>query len=113
MRLDQAQGMLHGNSLGGVWPRCAVWLVRLALEHALDALWERSRPELAECTRRSQLLALGVVVDIHIQQRTTELWNTLSRAAHHHHYELAPTVFELRGWLDDARTICSRLTDAT
>lgn len=110
VRLAQAERLLAGTALPGVWPRCAAWLIRLALEKELDALWARHSPQLIDCSRRSQLLALGVVADAQTQHHATELWNTLSRAAHHHHYELAPTAAELRGWLDGAALLCMRLS---
>lgn len=110
-RLEQAEKLLDSDSLGGVWPRCAVWLIRLAVEHEIDALWSRRSPAMTTCTRRSQLLALGLVIDTTLQHRATELWNTLSRAAHHHHYELAPTAAELRGWLADARSLAATLAE--
>jgi hypothetical protein len=38
------------------------------------------------------------MVDPDLGSRATELWHTLSRAAHHHAYELAPIGPELRAW---------------
>ncbi|GAA1256242.1 hypothetical protein GCM10009609_19240 [Pseudonocardia aurantiaca] len=111
VRLDQTEKLLDARSLRGTWPRWAVWLIRLAVEHELDALWARRSPEVVGCSRRAQLLALGVVLDSETQHRVAELWNTLSRAAHHHHYELAPTAAELRGWLDEARLLCAHLAN--
>jgi hypothetical protein len=112
-RLDLAEKLLGGGRLAGVWPRCAVWMIRLAIEHEIDAVWRRRRPELLACNRRSQLLALGVVLDDERRHRATALWTALSRAAHHHHYELAPTTAELRSWLRDARRICADLSAPT
>lgn len=109
LRLDRAGELLGGDTLSA-WPRCAVWLIRLAVEHEIDDVWRRRRPELLTCRRRSQLLALGVVLDHEVQHRATELWTTLSRAAHHHHYELAPTAAELRSWLSDADQLCADLS---
>jgi hypothetical protein len=86
-----------------------VWLIRLALENELDHLWARHCPAVTGCTRRSQLLALGVVVDVQTQYLVTELWTALSRAAHHHHYEFAPTAAELRSWLIEARALWSNI----
>jgi hypothetical protein len=110
-RLDLAEKLLDGRRLAGVWPRCAAWMIRLAVEHEIDAVWRRRRPEVLACTRRSQLLALGVVLDGEIQHRATALWTALSRAAHHHHYELAPTAAELRSWLREARRLCADLNE--
>jgi hypothetical protein len=117
-RLDYAQRLLDGDpddggSADGVWARSVVWLTRLAIERELDAFWARRSPTGMSHTRRSQLLALGVVVEGDTPYRVTELWNTLSRAAHHHHYELAPTAAELRGWLSEARLLCADLANLT
>jgi hypothetical protein len=106
-RLHHAERLL-GRS--GVWARCAVWLVRLALEHALDRLWRSCRPELARCSMRAQLLALGKFRSPEVTRRVTELWDALSWAAHHHPYELAPTSQEIRGWLAEARLLVAELT---
>ncbi|MGH4015687.1 MAG: hypothetical protein ACRDSL_17540 [Pseudonocardiaceae bacterium] len=95
-RLDYADALLTGSELAGLWPRCTTWLIRLALEHALNQLWAATHPAIADCTRRAQLLALGAVVDADTQHRVHESWTTLSRAGHHHHYELAPTAAELQ-----------------
>ncbi|WP_300011100.1 hypothetical protein [Pseudonocardia sp.] len=109
LRLEHAERLLDGPMLAGVWPRCAVWLIRLALEHSLDALWLARSPEVRRCSKRSQLLALGVVLDQATQYRVVQLWSALSRAGHHHHYDLAPTVAELRGWLAETSDIVTRL----
>ena len=112
LRLQYANSLVAGSALVGLWPRCTAWLIRLALEHALNDLWAASHPEIAGCPMRVQLLTLGVAVDAYTQHRISELWGTLSRAGHHHHYELSPTIAELRGWLIEARTLVTRLQKA-
>lgn len=99
-RLVVADQLLRNPDLveGGAWPRACTWLIRLALEHAVDDYWQRHRPEVAGASRRAQLLALARTVDADLGLRCTQLWHGLSRAAHHHAYELAPTSAELRGW---------------
>jgi len=49
--------------------------------------------------------------DADTQHRVCDLWNTLSRAGHHHQYELAPTETELRRWLNEARLLTAQLED--
>ncbi len=95
-----ADQLLHNPDLieDGAWPRACTWLIRLALEHALDDFWQRRRPEVVDVSRRAQLLALTRTVDADLGRRCTQLWHALSRAAHHHAYELSPTSAELRGW---------------
>lgn len=109
LRLEHAESLLRGRELADVWPRCAAWLIRLALEHALNGFWRARHPELVAASKRTQLLALAAVADGVVQQQATQLWSRLSRAGHHHHYELAPTASELRDWIDEVRTIAERL----
>jgi hypothetical protein len=63
--------------------------------------------------RRAQLLALTRTVDADIGHRGTELWHTLSRAAHHHAYELSPTGTELRSWHRAVRDVVHDLHPST
>jgi hypothetical protein len=85
-------------------------LVRLALERALDELWQAREPDLAGCSTRAQLLALARFLDEDIARRVALLWCTLSRAGQHHAYEVAPTAREIRGWLDEARALIAELS---
>jgi len=82
----------------GRWPRACAWLIRLALEGALDSYWEQVQPEAASCGMRAQLLLLPSYAGPDTARRARESWTGLARAAHHHPYELAPTAAELRGW---------------
>ncbi|GAA4832807.1 hypothetical protein GCM10023201_21030 [Actinomycetospora corticicola] len=80
--------------------RASVWLLRLAVEHALDDLWREHAPELVESSRRAQFLVLPKFLDAEDAWRVAELWNVLSRVAHHHAYELTPTRAEIANWRD-------------
>lgn len=80
------------------WPRACAWLIRLALEETLDQYWARELPEAALCGMRPQLLLLPAHAGTSIAERASDSWTGLSRAAHHHAYELAPTAAELRTW---------------
>ena len=93
-RLAVADRLLRAPALIGdtVWPKACTWLIRLALEHSLDKFWTTYRPEVAEANRRAQMLVLTRTVDDEIGHRCSELWHTLSNAAHHHAYELSPTA---------------------
>lgn len=95
-RLVVADQLLRDPELidEGVWPRACTWLIRLALEHAIDDYWKKHRPEVVEVSRRAQLLALSQTVDAELGRSSAQLWYALNRAAHHHAYELAPTVAE-------------------
>jgi hypothetical protein len=98
--LEQAARLLSHPTTDtrGRWPRACAWLIRLALEEALDQYWARVLPAAAACPMRPQLLLLPSYADTSIAERACEAWAGLSRAAHHHAYELAPTAAELRGW---------------
>jgi hypothetical protein len=93
----------------GAWPRTCTWLIRLALEHSLDDFWADRKPALVDVSRRAQLLTLTRTVDGALGHRATNLWHTLSRAAHHHAYELAPTGAELRSWHIDVHSLVGDL----
>jgi hypothetical protein len=81
----------------GLWPRASAWLLRLALEAALDQYWRAVAPSVAQCrSRRAQLLMLRRYAGAETAGRAAYLWWALSRAGHHHGYELAPTAGELR-----------------
>src|SRR4051794_7429898 len=53
LRLEYAEKLLgSAGAAMGCWPRCAAWLIRLALEHALNGLWARRYPELVDANKR-------------------------------------------------------------
>jgi hypothetical protein len=111
-RLNYAERILAGTTGVPNWPRCAIWLIRLALESALAQLWTLRCPELTTCSTRAQLLALEKFSDPDTTYRACELWHTLSRAAHHHHYELVPSTSEIREWLLEATEVLRQLEDS-
>jgi hypothetical protein len=98
--LDEADKLLVTSTAGtrARWPRACAWLIRLSLEKALDQYWARTVPEAALCPMRPQLLLLPSYAGAGIAERARDAWTGLSRAAHHHAYELAPTAAELRSW---------------
>lgn len=84
----------------GLWPRAAALLGRQALEMAVDDFWVARRIPLDSCPTRQQLICLREYLgDDDLAGRVHHAWNALSRACHHHPYELAPTVGELAGWV--------------
>lgn len=83
----------------GLWPRASALLARQALEAGLGMLWERQSLDLRACSMRTQLICLRTYLgDPDLAVRAGHAWAVLSRASHHHAYELAPTAGELRGW---------------
>ena len=84
----------------GLWPRAAALLARQALETALDDFWKSKKLEFSDhCGRRQQLICLREYMDPARAGEIAHAWSALSRACHHHPYELAPTVGELEGWM--------------
>ena len=85
----------------GIWPRATALLARQALESALDDLWRLRAPGVELCSARAQLLCLPFYLggDSVLAERVSYAWAGLSRACHHHPYELPPTSVELLGWL--------------
>ena len=84
----------------GLWPRAAALLTRQALEETLDAFWLSRNLPLGGVPTRPQLICLGHYLEDEAQVAAlTHAWNALSRACHHHAYEVAPTAEELSGWI--------------
>ncbi|MEV0895623.1 hypothetical protein [Actinoplanes sp. NPDC049802] len=80
----------------GTWPRACAWLLRLELESVLDRYWARVRPEIGQVqAQRPKLLMLAAYAGDEPARRAGYLWWALSRAGHHHRYELGLTVSEL------------------
>lgn len=82
----------------GRWPRVCAWLIRLALERALDDFWTKAQPCAIGCPMRAQLLLLPRYADDSIADQAREAWAGLARAGHLHLFDLAPTAGELRAW---------------
>ena len=100
--LSLARGMLGrmDPETAGLWPRASALLACRALEATLNRLWERRTLDLQGCSMRVQLICLRTYLgDAELAARAGHAWSALSRACHHHPYELAPTAAELRGWL--------------
>lgn len=104
--LDHADRMLTGDSR---WPRCSVWLGRTALERAVRQVWLTRHPGVEIHEMTTLLLAVSTIVDAATVRRVGALWDALSRAGHHHHYELTPTAVEIRTWLVEARALVTAL----
>jgi hypothetical protein len=85
----------------GLWPRAAALLGRQALEMSVDAYWAARKIPLDSCPTLQQLICLREYAgDREVVGRLHHAWNALSRACHHHPYELPPSAAELEGWLD-------------
>lgn len=84
----------------GLWPRAAALLTRQALERALDGWWAAQGTPLDGCSARAKLICLCARhEDPALAARVAHAWQALSRACHHHPYELPPTARELERWM--------------
>ena len=83
----------------GLWPRASALLARQALEAGMRQFWERRAIDLGSYPMQAQLICLRTYLgDAELAARTSHAWSALSRACHHHSYELAPTATELEAW---------------
>lgn len=90
--LDGATGPSSGNSA-----RLAAVIARQAVEALVD---DRLEAVDAECPGASMRSRLAILKSLDGEARTARIefvWNQLSACCHHHAYELAPTVGEVRG----------------
>jgi hypothetical protein len=110
--LGYAEQVLDGTvSLGVRGPRTAALLARRAFEDWLDevsgswltqVVWDRTP------TTSSKLVALGALQGMELGERAKRLWHSLSRAVHHHAYELQPSVAEVRQLVGHVRALDAR-----
>jgi hypothetical protein len=79
----------------------------------LNAFWTSACAPVADCrSRRAQLLLLPRYSNPDIGRSATHAWTALSRAGHHHSYELALTAKELRYLRDEVGTVVTGLRHA-
>ena len=110
--LSAAEALITTPECGtaGLWPRTAAVLGRQAIEGALRQYWGRREPGLKDCSSHAQFLCLVAYLSKRgLAQETSAAWSALSRACHHHPYELSPTAGELRAWLTTARTFAEEV----
>jgi hypothetical protein len=107
--LNYADEVLDGTiPLGPRTARTAALLARLALEDWLDeqsASWSAAgeRPP----TTNSKLVVLGRNRGTDVGERARRVWQSLSRAVHHHAYELQPSPAEVRHLVGQVRDLAA------
>jgi hypothetical protein len=109
--LDAADGLLAraDAATSGLWPRVSALLALRALEAAVGRLWERAGVPLGGCPMPTQLICLrAYVADAGLAADAGHAWSALSRASHHHPYELASTAGELGSWFAVVRSVVGR-----
>ena len=105
--LSQARDLLkHTEGLQGVWHRAAALLTRQVLEEAIDGVWDDYYSDMKNTNRYTQLACLKqlardnrIGVGSVISEDAHSAWMALSRACHHHEYDLVPTVPEIELWI--------------
>ncbi|MFY1653056.1 hypothetical protein ACN27J_19460 [Solwaraspora sp. WMMB762] len=81
----------------GAWPRACAGLLRHELEAAMDRYWARVCPAIGRIqVQRPKLPLLAHYAGPQLAGGASYLSWALSRAGHHHHYELGVTAAELR-----------------
>lgn len=105
--LDYAASVLEGSpNLGVRSARTAALLGRCAFEQWLDeqsAHWTAETVKFPSTT--SKLIVLSALKGDELGERAKRVWNGLSRACHHHAYELQPSPAEVRMLLASVRQL--------
>ncbi len=99
--LADARALLEApGALGASAPRSVALLSRIALEEALRSWLDRNAPGARAANFSVQLLCLQHYADDKaFARRVAWTWEALSRATHHHGYELPPLTVDLQRWL--------------
>ena len=105
--LTLAAAILDGTAAvpRGRAPRAAAAPARQALEEAVDARCAVVAPGLDRPSMRSRLILLRVLDDETIGQQAQVAWDGLSRACHHHAYELQPSALDVRELIRIVRSV--------
>lgn len=97
LTLRQAEQLLLGEIDTDVDnSRLAAFLARQALEDLIDQHCIALDAECHSATARSKLVVLRALGDQDVADSAAVAWDRLSTTCHHHAYELAPTVEEVR-----------------
>ncbi len=108
--LDAAR-LVAATCDGPYRPRAVALLARQALEGTLDDHWRARAPGVEDCTTRSQLICLPAYLgDTDLAEETSYTWWALSRACHHHPYDLAPNSQELASLMNSVERLVQRIT---
>lgn len=88
--------------------RAAAMLTRLALEDIAQAMCRSVGADLDRATMRSRLICIRILIGDEDADAAETGWIGLSRACHHHAYELTPTEVEVRHLVDVVGSLCDR-----
>ncbi len=91
---------LSDRKLGASRYLAASFLLRQALEEALECLWEANVPGLERCNGRVQMVSLPFFIDEDAARDVVYCWYRLSSACHHDVYDLPPTAAEFEHYVE-------------
>jgi hypothetical protein len=95
------------------WGRGSAVLARQAVELALEEFWDARAPDMREASGRGQFLAVRLYLNDETQAAEGHAtWSRLSRACHHHPYDLQPSRDEVVAWIDAAERFHAVLQSA-
>ena len=95
--LRNAERLLDGTVGGaGSSARLAAFLARQALEELVDERCRALGADVPDANMRSKLVIQRSLDTTERADAAAVAWNRLSNVCHHHAYELAPTVAEVR-----------------
>ena len=95
------------------WGRAAAVLARQAVELSLEEFWSQRSLPMRHASARGQFLALRLyVLDDRGRSEGHATWSLLSRACHHHPYDLQPSRDEVLGWIEAAERFHALLQSA-
>lgn len=109
--VEQARRLLEEPTPATVsgWSRAAALLARQALELQLREFWSVRLAGAERLNMRAQLNCARVYLDSEIAGELAYAWYALSRATHHHPYELDPTREELASLLGAVAVVNARV----
>src|SRR5829696_10538385 len=86
--------------------RAASWVARRGLETMVPLLLERRQVDPGKASMTVQLICLSVAYrdDPVLVSDLASAWDQLSRACHHHAYELTPTTTEVQHLISGLRS---------
>ncbi|MEV4867149.1 hypothetical protein [Streptomyces ossamyceticus] len=115
--LVTAAGRLLWSAPGAVAPlapglraRAAAVLLRMALDQALDAYWQRITPSMTRIGKH-RMLCLEWYAGHETARRCRTTWSALSAACHYRTYELPPPPAEIHTRLLEVTDLLAALRD--
>lgn len=112
--VDDARAVaeLTDRKLGASRYLAASFLLRQALEDAMDRLWAAKVPGLDNSSGRVQMVSLPFYMDPDAAREVVYCWYRLSSACHHDVYDRPPTQSEFDHYIDVTKRSVEALLSA-